>query len=126
MLNSQCGGLRTSQPPSPGLATMSSTLAKIATIKVEMARTQKNTATVHHLDVLKARLAEVIGEHMTPQAGGAGGAGGRGGHGHGGGPAVGFDMAKTGDTRIGFVDFHLWGSQHCSVTGQESNPMWRL
>uniref|UniRef100_A0A671FD73 Uncharacterized protein n=1 Tax=Rhinolophus ferrumequinum TaxID=59479 RepID=A0A671FD73_RHIFE len=54
---------------------MSSILAKIAGIEMEMARTQKNTATVHHLDVLKARLAEVVGEHMTPQAGGAGGAG---------------------------------------------------
>lgn len=107
---------------------MSSTLAKIAGIEVEMARIQKNTATVHHLDVLKVRLAEVVGEHMTPQAGGAGGRGGHGhggGHSHGGGPAVGFDIAKTGDTRIGFVDFHLWGSQHRSVTWQESIPMWR-
>lgn len=105
---------------------MSSTLAKMAGIEVEIARTQKNTATEHHLEVLKVRLAEVVGEHMTLQAGGAGGAGGRGGHGHGGGPAVGFDMVKTGDTRIGFVDFHLWGSQHRSVTWQESISMWQL
>uniref|UniRef100_A0A2K5S096 Developmentally regulated GTP binding protein 1 n=1 Tax=Cebus imitator TaxID=2715852 RepID=A0A2K5S096_CEBIM len=54
---------------------MSSTLAKIAEIEAEMARTQKNKATAHHLGLLKARL-----------------------WGGGGGPREGFDVAKTGDS----------------------------
>ncbi|EHB06761.1 developmentally-regulated GTP-binding protein 1 isoform X2 [Marmota monax] len=72
---------------------MSSTLAKIAEIEAEMARTQKNKATAHHLGLLKARLAKLRRELITPKGGG------------GGGPGEGFDVAKTGDARIGFVGF---------------------
>ncbi|XP_045145495.1 developmentally-regulated GTP-binding protein 1 [Echinops telfairi] len=72
---------------------MSSTLAKIAEIEAEMARTQRNKATAHHLGLLKARLAKLRRELITPKGGG------------GGGPGEGFDVAKTGDARIGFVGF---------------------
>ncbi|CAD7670729.1 unnamed protein product [Nyctereutes procyonoides] len=51
-----------------------------------MAWTQKNKATAYHLGLLKAHL-------ITPKGGG------------GGGPGEGFDVAKTGDARIGFVGF---------------------
>lgn len=55
-----------------------------------MARTQRNKATAQHLGLLKARLAKLRREVLTPKSGG-------------GGPGEGFDVAKTGDARIGFV-----------------------
>ncbi|KAI1881917.1 hypothetical protein AGOR_G00244410 [Albula goreensis] len=70
-----------------------SLLAKIAEIESEMARTQKNKATAHHLGLLKARLAKLRRELITPKGG------------SGGGTGEGFDVAKTGDARIGFVGF---------------------
>ncbi|XP_033628202.1 developmentally-regulated GTP-binding protein 1-like isoform X1 [Asterias rubens] len=67
-------------------------LEKISEIESEMARTQKNKATSAHLGLLKARLAKLRRELITPKGGG--------------GPAgEGFDVAKTGDARIGFVGF---------------------
>uniref|UniRef100_A0A8C6A077 Uncharacterized protein n=1 Tax=Marmota marmota marmota TaxID=9994 RepID=A0A8C6A077_MARMA len=54
---------------------MSSTLAKIAEIKAEMARTPKNKATAHHLGLLKAHLAKLRRELITPKGGGGGGPG---------------------------------------------------
>jgi ribosome-interacting GTPase 1 len=44
-----------------------------------------------HLGLLKARLAKLRRELISPKGGG------------GGGPGEGFDVAKTGDARIGFV-----------------------
>ncbi|KAJ3181851.1 GTP-binding protein [Gaertneriomyces sp. JEL0708] len=70
-----------------------STYEKIKEIEAEMARTQKNKATSYHLGVLKAKLAKLRRELLTPQ-GGSGGGGG-----------VGFDVAKTGVARVGFVGF---------------------
>ncbi|XP_068689932.1 developmentally-regulated GTP-binding protein 1-like isoform X1 [Montipora capricornis] len=67
-------------------------LEKIAEIESEMARTQKNKATAHHLGLLKARLAKLRRELITPKGGG-------------GVQGEGFDVAKTGDARIGFVGF---------------------
>ncbi len=55
-----------------------------------MARTQKNKATSGHLGLLKARLAKLRRELIEPKGGG-------------GGTGEGFDVAKTGDARIGFV-----------------------
>lgn len=55
-----------------------------------MARTQKNKATMGHLGMLKARIAKLRRELITPKGGG-------------GGAGEGFDVAKTGDARIGFV-----------------------
>jgi len=71
---------------------MSSTLEKIAAIEAEMARTQRNKATMGHLGLLKARLAKLRRELITPKS-------------SGGGAGEGFDVAKTGDARIGFVGF---------------------
>ncbi|KAK2098554.1 GTP-binding protein [Saguinus oedipus] len=62
---------------------MSSTLAKIMEIVAEMAQTQKSKATAHHLGLLKAGLAKLCRELITPKGGG------------GGGPGEGFDVAKT-------------------------------
>ncbi|XP_002735973.1 developmentally-regulated GTP-binding protein 1 isoform X1 [Saccoglossus kowalevskii] len=67
-------------------------LEKISEIEAEMARTQKNKATSGHLGLLKARLAKLRRELMTPKGGG-------------GGTGEGFDVAKTGDARVGFVGF---------------------
>ena len=55
-----------------------------------MARTQKNKATSGHLGLLKAKLAKLRRELIEPKGGG-------------GGSGEGFDVAKTGDARIGFV-----------------------
>ncbi|PIC42848.1 hypothetical protein B9Z55_009791 [Caenorhabditis nigoni] len=71
-----------------------SVLQKIADIEAEMARTQKNKATNAHLGILKAKLAKLRRDLITPKGGG-------------GGPGEGFDVAKTGDARIGFVEYHL-------------------
>jgi len=72
---------------------MSTILQKIAEIESEMARTQKNKATSHHLGTLKAKLAKLRRELIEPKGGGAAK------------PGEGFDVAKTGDARIGFVGF---------------------
>jgi len=58
-----------------------------------MARTQKNKATSHHLGTLKAKLAKLRRELIEPKGGG------------GAKPGEGFDVAKTGDSLIGFVGF---------------------
>uniref|UniRef100_A0A8D3E914 Developmentally regulated GTP binding protein 1 n=1 Tax=Scophthalmus maximus TaxID=52904 RepID=A0A8D3E914_SCOMX len=52
-----------------------SILAKIAEIESEMARTQRNKATAHHLGLLKARLAKLRRELITPKGGSGGGPG---------------------------------------------------
>jgi len=69
-----------------------SILQKIADIEAEMNRTQRNKATMGHLGLLKARLAKLRRELIEPKGGG-------------GGAGEGFDVAKTGDARIGFVGF---------------------
>lgn len=61
-------------------------------LSLQMAKTQRNKATMGHLGLLKARLAKLRRELITPKGGG-------------GGPGEGFDVAKTGDARIGFVGF---------------------
>lgn len=55
-----------------------------------MARTQKNKATNAHLGMLKAKLAKLRQELIAPKGGSSGG-------------GEGFDVAKTGDARVGFV-----------------------
>jgi len=71
---------------------MSTILEKIADIENEMARTQKNKATAGHLGMLKAKLAKLRRELITPKS-------------QGGATEQGFEVAKTGDARIGFVGF---------------------
>jgi len=70
-----------------------SLLQRIKDIEDEMARTQKNKATAHHLGILKAKLAKFKRELLTPTAKGGGGAG------------DGFDVKKSGDVRVGLVGF---------------------
>eukprot|EP01125_Pyxidicula_operculata_P003855 TRINITY_DN1531_c0_g1_i1.p1 TRINITY_DN1531_c0_g1~~TRINITY_DN1531_c0_g1_i1.p1 ORF type:complete len:369 (+),score=100.66 TRINITY_DN1531_c0_g1_i1:39-1145(+) len=72
---------------------MASTLAKIKEIEAEMARTQKNKATMAHLGMLKAKIAKLKKELITPKGSG------------GGGPGEGFDVKRTGDSRVGLVGF---------------------
>ena len=68
-----------------------SIVQKIADIEAEMNRTQKNKATSHHLGLLKAKLAKLRRELIEPKGGSGGGAG------------EGFDVARTGDARVGFI-----------------------
>ncbi|WFD00645.1 GTP-binding protein rbg1 [Malassezia yamatoensis] len=58
-----------------------------------MARTQKNKATAYHLGQLRAKLAKLKRELISPSGGGGGGAG------------LGFDVARTGIASVGFVGF---------------------
>jgi len=69
------------------------TVQKIKEIEDEMARTQKNKATSYHLGLLKAKLAKLRRELLTPSGGGGGGGG------------IGFDVARTGIASVGFVGF---------------------
>lgn len=70
-----------------------SIVEKIKEVETEMARTQKNKATSYHLGILKAKLAKLRRELITPKGSG------------GGASEAGFDVAKTGVARIGFVGF---------------------
>lgn len=58
-----------------------------------MAKTQKNKATSFHLGQLKAKLAKLRRELLTPSGSGGGGGG------------LGFDVARTGVATVGFVGF---------------------
>jgi len=69
-----------------------SVVQKIKEIEDEMNRTQKNKATSHHLGLLKAKLAKLRRELLTPKGGG-------------GGAGEGFDVSKTGDARVGLIGF---------------------
>ncbi|TXG60821.1 hypothetical protein EZV62_012184 [Acer yangbiense] len=72
---------------------MATVMQKIKDIEDEMAKTQKNKATAHHLGLLKAKLAKLRRELLTPTTKGGGGAG------------EGFDVTKSGDARVGLVGF---------------------
>ncbi|KAI5184955.1 hypothetical protein NEHOM01_0506 [Nematocida homosporus] len=69
-----------------------SVIEKIREIENEMARTQKNKATASHLGLLKAKLAKLRRELLTPKGSSSGG-------------GEGFDVAKTGVARVGFIGF---------------------
>lgn len=75
-----------------------------------MARTQKNKATSFHLGQLKAKLAKLKRELLTPTTGGGGGGG------------AGFDVARTGVASIGFIGFPSVGKSTLMsrLTGQHS------
>lgn len=75
-----------------------------------MAKTQKNKATAFHLGQLKAKLAKLKRELLTPSSGGGGGGG------------VGFDVARTGVASVGFVGFPSVGksSLMSGLTGTQS------
>jgi uncharacterized protein len=83
---------------------------KIADIENEMAKTQKNKATNAHLGLLKAKLAKLkreLIESCTSKRGGN---------------VEGFDVAKTGDARIGLIGFPSVGKSTMltMLTGKES------
>ena len=77
----------------PPLPLSMTTMQKIKEIEDEMARTQKNKATMGHLCLLKARLAKLKRELIEPSGKGGGGGG------------DGFDVSKTGVARVGLVGF---------------------
>ena len=74
-----------------------------------MARTQKNKATSFHLGQLKAKLAKLKKELLTPSSGGGGG-------------GAGFDVARTGVASVGFIGFPSVGKSTLMsrLTGQHS------
>ncbi|KAF7136109.1 hypothetical protein RHSIM_Rhsim08G0007100 [Rhododendron simsii] len=72
---------------------MATVMQKIKDIEDEMAKTQKNKATAHHLGLLKAKLAKLRRDLLAPPSKGGGGAG------------EGFDVTKSGDARVGLVGF---------------------
>ncbi|SPO01110.1 probable developmentally regulated GTP-binding protein [Cephalotrichum gorgonifer] len=88
---------------------MSTMVEKIKEIESEMARTQKNKATSYHLGQLKAKLAKLKRELLTPSGGGGGG-------------GEGFDVARTGVASIGFIGFPSVGKSTLMshLTGQHS------
>jgi len=88
---------------------MSTAVEKIKAIEDEMAKTQKNKATAFHLGQLKAKLAKLKRELLTPSSGGGGG-------------GVGFDVARTGVASVGFVGFPSVGksSLMSGLTGTQS------
>ena len=67
-------------------------LERIAEIENEMNKTQRNKATAKHIGLLKAQLAKLRRELIEPKS-------------SGGAKGEGFDVAKTGDARVGFVGF---------------------
>ena len=91
-----------------------------------MAKTQKNKATSYHLGQLKAKLAKLKRELLTPSSSGGGG----------GGKAslasiwsralislaAGFDVARTGVASVGFIGFPSVGKSTLMsrLTGQHS------
>ena len=72
---------------------MSTIQDKIKAIEDEIGRTQKNKATMGHLCRLKAQIAKLKRELITPS--------GSGGNTKG----EGFDVKKSGHATIGFVGF---------------------
>lgn len=88
---------------------MATTVDKIKEIEAEMSKTQKNKATNYHLGQLKAKLAKLKRELLTPSGGGGGG-------------GAGFDVARTGVASIGFIGFPSVGKSTLMsrLTGQHS------
>eukprot|EP00440_Ansanella_granifera_P017010 gb/GFBE01018479.1/.p1 GENE.gb/GFBE01018479.1/~~gb/GFBE01018479.1/.p1 ORF type:complete len:412 (+),score=111.19 gb/GFBE01018479.1/:1-1236(+) len=67
-------------------------LEKIATLELEISRTQKNKATAKHLGDLKAKLCAARRELMEPSK-------------SGGGKQAGFEVQRMGDSRIALIGF---------------------
>ncbi len=91
-LNALRGGGLPSDDPSKKEG-LSDAQKRIIDIETEMARTQKNKATMGHLCALKARLAalkRLVTEQSTSKSGG---------------PGDGFEVRATGDARVGFIGF---------------------
>ncbi|EEC43140.1 predicted protein [Phaeodactylum tricornutum CCAP 1055/1] len=80
---------------------------KIEEIEAEMARTQKNKATNYHIGTLKAKLAKLRSELTNGPGGKSAGSKDAG---------RGFDVSKSGDTRIGLVGFPSVGKSTLLTT----------
>lgn len=82
-----------------------------------MARTQKNKATAGHLGLLKARLAKLRRELIAPKGGG-------------GATEQGFEVAKTGDARVGckFLDnyYYIWSKTFVHALSPNNNKHIKL
>jgi len=68
-------------------------IERIKEIEAEMARTQKNKATNHHLCLLRAKISKLRTQLMEP------------GPGAKKGPGEGFDVMKSGDARVAMIGF---------------------
>ncbi|KAK4554914.1 GTP-binding protein rbg1 [Recurvomyces mirabilis] len=88
---------------------MATTVDKIKAVEDEMSKTQKNKATSFHLGQLKAKLAKLKRELLTPTSSGGGG-------------GAGFDVARTGVASVGFIGFPSVGKSTLMsrLTGQHS------
>jgi len=78
-------------------------LERIKEIENEIARTQKNKATEHHLGILKAKLARFRAQLLEPT-------------GKGGAKGDGFDVLKSGDARVALVGFPSVGKSTLLTT----------
>lgn len=72
---------------------MSNIQQKIAEIEAEINKTQKNKATEGHLGLLKAKIAKLRRQEVDSIMGGKTGGG------------EGFDVGKSGDSRVGLIGF---------------------
>ena len=93
-------------PPGERGAPDSMAEAKIKDLEAEYARTQKNKATEGHLGLIKAKIAKLKREMMDKDAQKSGGGGG----------GEGFDVKKSGDTRVGLVGFPSVGKSTLLTT----------
>uniref|UniRef100_A0A7S4ASA6 OBG-type G domain-containing protein n=1 Tax=Pseudo-nitzschia australis TaxID=44445 RepID=A0A7S4ASA6_9STRA len=86
---------------------------KIEELENEMSRTQKNKATNYHLGTLKAKIAKLKSELINGPGGKSAGTKNA---------ERGFDVTKSGDTRIGLVGFPSVGKSTLltSLTGTRS------